>query len=760
MSTMTMTHIGKVSDPELSEFIKPLQQSFELSLEKAAAHLTDPVTYPMPQEESALEQIIYKRIKTLPKEKQENVKNAFTLRAKESAIERFKRLGELSRVNLKLPVLIRQQSLSLIKNTSKIDFSKLLSLAAKYGKVVAQSSETFLEGNANRTLDFRVHSVYCRDETNPEWIGDDEISLGGTALNSAATAIKIPTFEVRNDFDDGEIKEYPNGKRIISFDLQKQLGWPQTFTITLVLAEIDMGGLEDYIDWLLLAIKKEVQEYLAGIVGGVVGGVLGGPVGVIIGGFVGAIVGQAVSWLIDQIGKWVGDDVFEPVTVQITIPAANSLWEGTGLYSPKTKVDFVGHGGAYEITYDWRLNRDLEGYVSLLQGRGGGVFKEYFSKDGFAPTWSRVLTGKFTNSGVSLLFYDSTRGKAEFHQILGSQGLKLIMTHDNWRKTWTTIVPGKFSNNPLTDLMFYDANEGLIAFYKTLGDGSLQLTKELKGMRHSWSLIVPGNFTADAFTDLLFYDPVLGEAEVYKTDGNGNVILLKKLGNLRHSWSSIMCMDSSPSWLFFYDAENGEAELQMIYGNGELHKIHDYADLDRNLTQIVPGKFGGEGGLGDFLFYDIEKGLGKIYTMNIAKVELTLINSFNGDAWKGRAGMITPINFGGTSTTNLLRYRVGRPIPQVSISGPSMVEYNSAEPGTGHSQFSAITKNMASPLKFEWTIEGGRPHVDGAEGAVLTLKNLFKGTYTLRLSVQDSFGETGTASRIFQVKERTPELVH
>ena len=60
----------------------------------------------------------------------------------------------------------------------------------------------------NSGLKFRLHRVKCVDETNPEWPGDDEISMGGTSVNCQEVAEKINEFRVGNSFDDGESKRY------------------------------------------------------------------------------------------------------------------------------------------------------------------------------------------------------------------------------------------------------------------------------------------------------------------------------------------------------------------------------------------------------------------------------------------------------------------------------------------------------------------------------------------------------------------------
>jgi hypothetical protein len=118
----------------------------------------------------------------------------------------------------------------------------------------------------------------------------------------------------------------------------------------MVLAEIDHGGFPDFLSKLLAKVKEKVTTLLKELVGGVIGA-SGGPIGVVIGIAVGFVVGK----IFDLIGRLWGDDPFPPRTVKVSIPSLIAKWPGGKSDSPEGIATFIGHGGKYEVTYDWRM---------------------------------------------------------------------------------------------------------------------------------------------------------------------------------------------------------------------------------------------------------------------------------------------------------------------------------------------------------------------------------------------------------------------
>ncbi|MFZ1479445.1 MAG: hypothetical protein WAT25_01565 [Paracoccaceae bacterium] len=215
----------------------------------------------------------------------------------------------------------------------------------------------------NKGLHFRLHKVKCIDETNPEWPGDDEIAMGGTAVPPVGTPTKVAEFMVRDDFDDGESKTYSPPKVLKTFSLSG-LTYPADCLMVLALAEKDNGGLSSFLQDLWEAIRDDVQLIIAavgaaaglaigGAVGGSLGTAIGGPLGTIIGAVAGAILGALIGWLISA----VKDDIFTPQSAAVHLPKSNSTFAGGALTSPQFTLNFRDHGGHYRAYYTWQLIR-------------------------------------------------------------------------------------------------------------------------------------------------------------------------------------------------------------------------------------------------------------------------------------------------------------------------------------------------------------------------------------------------------------------
>jgi len=202
-------------------------------------------------------------------------------------------------------------------------------------------------------LELRIHKVKCLDETDGflgSEAGDDEIDLGGTTVDESGDTKKVNPFRVGSDFDDGEQKVYSPPKQFTWFNLTEGTAFPKSYFVTLVLAEADMGGLPDFLNQLLNWVKAKVTTALTAALGGAIGA-SGGPVGAIIGAVVGAIAGLVFA-LFKSIWE---DDIFKPATVSVSIPSLTARWPGNKTDSPESVITYTGHGGKYQVTYDWRL---------------------------------------------------------------------------------------------------------------------------------------------------------------------------------------------------------------------------------------------------------------------------------------------------------------------------------------------------------------------------------------------------------------------
>lgn len=214
----------------------------------------------------------------------------------------------------------------------------------------------------NHGLKLKLHSVKCIDETNPEWIGSDEISMGGVTLNDKNVEESISEFEVYNGFDDNDVKSYSPPRVLRQFNLDAT--YPKTFSAFVVLAEKDDGGFSNFIAELYKSIKNELQIIIAalgvaagaaigGEIGGTIGAAVGGPIGTIIGIAVGAILGALIGWIINALS----DDIFPTQMAMVALPSGDAAFNNGSLESPVMSLFFEAHDGKYEVRYNWEIVR-------------------------------------------------------------------------------------------------------------------------------------------------------------------------------------------------------------------------------------------------------------------------------------------------------------------------------------------------------------------------------------------------------------------
>lgn len=191
-------------------------------------------------------------------------------------------------------------------------------------------------------LNLRIHRVKCIDETGGAWregIGNDEIVLGGFSIAQNGDTTKIPTISIYPHFDSGDVKTFNPPKVFHTFNLGNS--FPKEFGVGLVLIEKDNGGSDSAIVKIAERAKELISQNLPAA-GGVLGIVLG------------IVLSPLVNWVSNKIIGGIEDDLFPPHLVSVKIPGANFTWAGAMDSAEKT-IRFNGHGGTYDLTYDWQL---------------------------------------------------------------------------------------------------------------------------------------------------------------------------------------------------------------------------------------------------------------------------------------------------------------------------------------------------------------------------------------------------------------------
>jgi hypothetical protein len=207
-----------------------------------------------------------------------------------------------------------------------------------------------------KTVGLYITEVKCVDETDGflgSEAGDDEIKMGGLAVDERGNVTKIGPFLVGSEFD-GEKKTYSPHKKFCGFDLRATAELPKTFTAVVVLAEADWGGFAAGLAAAWQQAGPVIKDKVVKLVGSF------GPWWQVLAEVVVWAVGEFINFLIDIFA----DDVFRAGTTYVTLHsgwASSSAWENgwtaTGPFTFKTPTGaftFKGHGGKYTVKCYWK----------------------------------------------------------------------------------------------------------------------------------------------------------------------------------------------------------------------------------------------------------------------------------------------------------------------------------------------------------------------------------------------------------------------
>ena len=221
--------------------------------------------------------------------------------------------------------------------------------------VNATGGSEFEEFAVTDKMGFWITKIKCVDETNPEFWGHDEIALAGVSVDEDGDTKRISEKYIGGGFDDGDSKSYSNW-RYHWFSLQEGQYWPKTYSVSLILAEKDNGGLSSFLNSVWAKIKDKVKEAIAKAVAAGLTPYVGAAIA--------AAIGKAVAWVVDIFVQWIidwwKDDIFPVFRAHVTTPSMTARWHyANGNWgNPSSgirKAHFWGHGGHYDISYYWKF---------------------------------------------------------------------------------------------------------------------------------------------------------------------------------------------------------------------------------------------------------------------------------------------------------------------------------------------------------------------------------------------------------------------
>jgi hypothetical protein len=344
MTDNTDSVVTGITSTKVLAVTERVVREFQLAAEKVAAHHADPVKYPMPAGSTATEHLMASRFKALPEGTRKKAADRVVADLK-NVPGRAKKLDDLAKVDLRSGTSVEAQ-------VRRLPFPAKLKFPADElckAPVAAAAEAEDAEGAAAavvplRKLELRLHQVKCLAETNE--LFKDEIALGGTAVDESGDADKISSFRVRS-FHTGGVQTYTPPRRLVWFSLTEgPVKFPKSYFVTLVLAEVDQGGFSDFVEGLLDKVREAITKAL----GDAIGGPLPGPIGELIGKAIAVIV-EKIFHILKVIWQ---DDIFPPATVRANITSPNSRWAGRS-DSSEGVITYTGHGGRYQLVYDWRM---------------------------------------------------------------------------------------------------------------------------------------------------------------------------------------------------------------------------------------------------------------------------------------------------------------------------------------------------------------------------------------------------------------------
>lgn len=316
---------------------------------KAAANLSDPKAFPLPDDPRSLERIFAARLATRP----ERSKQRAVKRAKEALAGSGKALlpalKHLAGVDMRSAKPIASQAapaLAALK-LSAADLERFrLEDVASDGE---GSSATVKSGSLQpgKTLSVRVHQVICACTTS-DGSPHDEIKLGGVMIGPTGHTAIVAPFMVSDSFvDPGDEEEgdvsrvkYNPPRTFCKWTFENSGDhWPKTYTASLILCEEDEGGFVGFLTDVVQVIEETGIAVLEGAFG-------------VLGMMIGALIELLFGWLINL---W-EDDEFYPITVHAVIDSPQHIFS-SGSRTTNLKKYWVSEGsGKYWVYFDWQIN--------------------------------------------------------------------------------------------------------------------------------------------------------------------------------------------------------------------------------------------------------------------------------------------------------------------------------------------------------------------------------------------------------------------
>jgi len=333
--------------PELAKLLQPLVVRWEVGMARVAGAYSASRRAAFP--DASIEQLLQHRFSSLPAEKQTASKRRAD-RAMAAKGKITRRAARFLNIDLTSPEDAARDADPRAVDGFQLSTQDKKALQGYIDQLVTHPKAPAPGGGQaapnHSTLALRFRRMLCVDETNglfgSEW-GSDEMLIGSTAIDTNGVISKVARINLYKNWDDGDDRPYPTPKVIARVGLQGK-NYPLTAVVTMIMAEDDSGGgLETIVNRIYDRLAQEARRWLLDNLGK---------------GFPDVLLGWVLAYLVDRIisklkSYW-DDDLFRPVTIQITLPSQNATFNGKNS-TPSRKLRFSGPG-EYFPSYEWVLS--------------------------------------------------------------------------------------------------------------------------------------------------------------------------------------------------------------------------------------------------------------------------------------------------------------------------------------------------------------------------------------------------------------------
>ncbi len=330
MPDITLSDEARINDPKLKAMADRVAGVLKAAATKATANLADPGRFPLSAQPTSLERVMRGHLAGVPVAGRDVARRSVLAKIADPAWKK-KEFGEVAALNLESPTAVEEQDA-----VAKLPAISVAGSSAPAAMAAAPAQ--------NRELALRIHRVTCRDDTSEPF--KDEIHLGGTSVDETGDTKAVQAFKVRS-FNKGDTQTYNPPKRFTFFNVREGgTKFPKSYSIALILVEKDMGDLAGFLD----KLADQVREYLKKEL--IKAGSTKGPIGVI----VALVLTYVLGKVFDYLKRLWGDEIFDPKQLRIDLPTATHRFPGGKLDSVERTLVYTGHGGKYEVVYDWALS--------------------------------------------------------------------------------------------------------------------------------------------------------------------------------------------------------------------------------------------------------------------------------------------------------------------------------------------------------------------------------------------------------------------